>query len=301
MTKTLLFLALCVPALAQAKMSFDAASIKPSEAGTFGTRIMLGGGAGGRFSASGMTIRQLIVQAYGLMDFQITGGPGWITSDRYDIEATPGAGITPTQQQNREMLQSLLEERFQLKVRRETKSMPAYNLVVAKGGSKMKLSADQTPPGPAGPPPAGPPPGGAPGAAFGTTRVGGPGAGIGVGPGGGPGGGAVPRGLIRMSPGGISGQAMPMTQFANMLAGQLGRPITNSTGLAGLFDVELTWTPDRTPAQGTLPPGIELPRVDPNGATIFTALQEQLGLKLENTSQPGEVLTIERIEKPSEN
>jgi bla regulator protein blaR1 len=288
MSKTVLLLALCLPIFAQTapKMAFEAASIKPSDPAGFGTRIMLGGGPGGRYSANGITVRQLITQAFGLQDFQLTGGPGWITSDRFDIEATPGSGMSPTREQTQQMLQSLLEERFQLKVRRETKNLPAYNLVLAKGGSKMKLSADQTLPGPAGPPPAGPPPGGPP--PSGAIRVdSGPSA-------------SIPRGMIRISPGGINGQAMEMTQFVNMLSRQVGRPVADNTGLSGLFDVELNWTPDRTPPQGG-PPGFEPPPVDPNGPTIFTALQEQLGLKLETASQPGDIFTIEKIEKPSEN
>jgi bla regulator protein blaR1 len=295
MSKTVLFLSLCVPVLAQnaGKLSFDAATIKPADPAVFGTRITMAGGLGGRYSASGITVRQLILQAYQLQDFQLTGGPGWITNDRFDINATPGGGINPTQAQTQEMLRNLLEERFQLKMKRETKNVPAYNLVLAKGGSKMKPSADQTPPGPAGPPPAGPPPGGAPPA--GAIRLnGGPG-----GPGG-P-GGALPRGMMQISPGGIHGSGMEFTQFVNMLSRQVGRSVTDTTGLKGLFDVELNWTPDRTPPQGGAPPGVELPQVDPNGPTIFTALQEQLGLKLETTTQPGDIFTIEKIEKPSEN
>ena len=254
---------------------------------------MIGGGAGGRYSANGITVRQLILQAYGLQDFQLTGGPGWITSDRFDIEATPGGGISPTQEQNREMVQSLLEDRFQLKFRRETKNLPAYNLVVAKGGSKMKPSADQTLPGPAGPPPAGPPPGGAPPNGFSATRVGsGPSRGAA-----GLAGGGLERGMIRISPGGINGQGMQFTQFISMLSGRVGRTVIDNTGLSGLFDVELNWTPDRTPPQGAP----ELALGDPNGPSIFTALQEQLGLKLETSSQPGDIFTIEKIEKPSEN
>jgi uncharacterized protein (TIGR03435 family) len=107
--------------------------------------------------------------------------------------------------------------------------------------------------------------------------------------------------MIRISPGGIAGSGMQLTQLVSMLSRQLGRPVVDNTGLSGLFDVELNYTPDRTPPQGTLPPGVVLPQIDPDGPTIFTALQEQLGLKLEPSSQPGEMLTIERIEKPSEN
>ncbi|MEO5922569.1 MAG: TIGR03435 family protein [Bryobacteraceae bacterium] len=288
MTKALLFLAACT-AWAQPKLAYDAASIKPSPPENPGmTRIMVGGGAGGRFSANGTTIRQLILQAYGLQDFQLTGGPGWIGNDRYDIEATPGAGISPTQEQNREMLQSLLEERFQLKVRRETKPMQGYSLVQAKNGSKMKASADQTPIG------AGPGPGGPPGAvSFSVARP------VGGGPA--PALGAPPRGMIRMGQGEVFGQGMQLPMLVQMLSRQLGRPVVDNTGLTGLFDVELKWTPDRTSPQGQLPPGVVAPQIDPDGPTIFTALQEQLGLRLEATTQPGEMLTIERIERPSEN
>ncbi len=289
MTKTFLFLALCLSAVAQPKLAYDAASIKTSSPENPSmTRIMIGGGAGGRFSANGMTVRQLILQAYGLQDFQLTGGPGWISNDRFDIEATPGAGISPTQEQNREMQQSLLEDRFQLKIRRETKPMAGYSLVQAKNGSKMKASADQTPIGP------GPGPGGPVGAvAFSAARP------IGGGPV--PAMGAPPRGMIRMGLGEVSGQGMQLPMLLQMLSRNLGKPVVDNTGLTGLFDVELKWTPDRTPPQGQLPPGIELPRIDPDGPTIFTALHEQLGLRLESTTQPGEIVTIERIERPSEN
>ncbi len=298
MTKTLLFLGLCGFAAAQTKLAYDAASIKPSDPTQFATRIMIGGGQGGRFSANGMTVRQIIIQAYGIQDFQLTGGPGWISNDRFDIEATPPPGVSVTGQQNQEMLQSLLEERFQLKMRRETKPLPGYSLVLAKNGSKMKPSADQTPLTP-GVPPAGAPP--APGG-LGAVRVGGPGGPAPGGPGsGGPPAGPAARGMIRMSPGSISGGAMQMPQFIQILSRQLGRTVVDNTGLTGLFDVELNYTPDRTPPQGTLPPGVVLPQIDPDGPTIFTAIQEQLGLRLESTTQPGDMLTIERIEKPSEN
>jgi uncharacterized protein (TIGR03435 family) len=244
------------------------ASIKPSKTDGFGMRTMIGGGANGRFSSSNLTVRQLILQAYGLQDFQVTGGQGWIATERFDIEATPPAGATMSQAQMQQMLQSLLEDRFQLKVRRETKPMAAYSLVVAKGGVKMKVSTDQTP--------------------------------LGTGPQTGVSGTGTPRGMIRMAPGNLSAQAVAMSGLGRMLSGQLGRTVLDNTGLTGLFDVELNWTPDRIPPQGPTP-GLELPPVDPGGPTLFTAVQEQLGLRLETTTQLGEMLTIVSIEKPSEN
>jgi uncharacterized protein (TIGR03435 family) len=285
MHRNLLFLTLAIylPSFAQTpKPAFDAASIKPSKSEGFAIRTMIGGGPGGRYSAQGVTARDLILQAYGMQEFQVTGGPGWITSDRFDIEATPGPGITPTQEQTRQMLQSLLEERFQLKVRQETKPSAAYILSVAKNGPKLKEArASENQPGP-GPAPVGG------GAVF-----------VGRGGPGGPGGGR--GGMMRMAPGNVSGQAMPIEILIRMISNQVGRPIVDQTGLTGSYDIELQWTPDRLPPAGALPPGAQLPPVDPNGPSIFAALQEQLGLRLDATTQPGLALTIERIEKPSEN
>ena len=106
---------------------------------------------------------------------------------------------------------------------------------------------------------------------------------------------------MRMAPGNLSGQGMTMEMLVRMMSNQLGRPITDKTGLTGAYDIDLQWTPDRMPTGVNLPPGVQLPPVDPNGPDLFTALQEQLGLRLEATTQPGQALIIERIEKPSEN
>jgi uncharacterized protein (TIGR03435 family) len=265
--KPFIFLMTLVPLFAQPKLAYEVTSVKPNNTG--GLAVRIGGAPGGRFTASNVTPRQLILQAYGLQEFQLTGGPGWITSEHFDIEAKPEAGITPTREQTQEMLQSLLEDRFQLKVRRETRDLPVYTLNLAKGGSKLKLSADQTPLTPlAGPPPP-------------------------------PSANSVPRGMVRMAPGYLNGSAMPFAQFVRQLSGQLTRPVLDKTGLTSLYDFDFRWTPEHLPSQ--LPPGIDLPAVDPNGPSIFAALQEQLGLKLESTTGPVETLIIERIEKPTEN
>ena len=124
------------------------------------------GADGGRFRVTNLPLRQLIILAYadrsqgppplGGPSLNITGGPGWIGTDRYDIEARPEQGFIPTAEQGQKMLQALLEERFGLKVRHETKDGPIYALMVAKGGLKAKKSADQTPPNFGAPPPGGP-------------------------------------------------------------------------------------------------------------------------------------------------
>jgi uncharacterized protein (TIGR03435 family) len=86
-----------------------------------------------------------------------------------------------------------------------------------------------------------------------------------------------------------------------MLSGQAGRKVVDRTNLAGLYDFELKWTPDQLPNGANLPPGVTLPQIDPNGPSLFTALQEQLGLKLESATGPLESLVIEKVEKPTEN
>jgi len=104
--------------------------------------------------------------------------------------------------------------------------------------------------------------------------------------------------MMRMSgPGNLTVTAMTMTQFANMLSSQLHRTIVDQTGLTGTYDFTLQWTPDNLPAS----PGGEAQALDPTGPTIFTAVQEQLGLKLESTKGPVKTVVIDHIEPPSEN
>jgi len=250
------------------------------------------GPGGGRFRVTNLPLRQLIILAYadrsqgppapGGPGLSITGGPGWINTDRYDIEARPEQGFIPTAEQAQKMLQALLEERFGLKVRHETKDGPIYALTVAKGGLKAKKSADQTPlnfgapppGGPAGGPPPPPPP---------------------LPPN--PGSGPMPRGMMMIGMGQLRATAQTMTGFAGLLTGQAGRKVVDRTNLEGLYDFELTFTPDQIPAN--LPPGVSSP--DPNGPSIFTAVQEQLGLKLESATGPLESIVIEAVQKPTEN
>lgn len=282
------------------KLSFDTVSIKPNNSGD--NRRMIGTPAGGGFNTTNVPLRQLIVLAYGdrsaggpVPDIQVTGLPGWATTDGYDVQARPEAGIAPTTQQTQEMLQSMLEDRFGLKIRRETKSAPIYALVVSKDGVKMKLSADQTPFSPAGPGPGGaPPPGGA-------VRVGpgGPAAAPPP-PGAGPGtmAGPIQRGMIMMGLGQLRAGAQTTAALAGLFTGQAGRKVVDQTGLTGLFDIDLKWTPDQLPNGAPLPPGLE---IDTTGPTLFTAIQEQLGLRLVPETGQVEVFVVESVQRPSEN
>jgi len=265
------------------KPTFEVATVKPADPGQRGSSIM--NQPGGRMVIRGMPLRGLLTFAYRVRDFQISGGPGWVGTDRWDIEARAEEGsITPPPgppNPNKPdpmaiRLQSLLEARFELQVHRETKEQPVYELSIAKSGSKIKLSEDQTPyrPPERG---AGPPPPMQPGA-------------------------AMPRFSMRVGNGNLEAVSMDIPNIVQTLSSILRRTVVDKTGLAGLYDVKLTWTPDVSAGGGPpLPGGNEPPPSDPNGPSIFTAIQEQLGLKLDSAKGPVEVLMIDSVQKPTEN
>ncbi|HJT87554.1 MAG TPA: TIGR03435 family protein, partial [Bryobacteraceae bacterium] len=249
--------------------SFEVASIKPNNSGTSMVRIRPSGS--GRFTAENVPLQALITMAYRLKDFQISGAPGWIRSERYDISAK--AEKNPGRDTMMDMLQTLLEDRFQLKSHKESKEMAVYALVVSKVG---KLQAST---GECGPPPSTPPP-----LPESGKRP------------------APPCGGVFTFPGGVSGNHMQIGAFADLLSRLTRRVVLDKTGLTGTYDFDLTYTPD--PGQFLLPPppgAPPLPNIDPNGPSLFTALQEQLGLKLQPQKGPVEMMVIDHIEHPSEN
>jgi bla regulator protein blaR1 len=245
------------PSRAQEKMlttapkEFEVASIKPSAPGGRGIRVQIA--PGGRLDAGNITVKFLIQQAYGVKDFQISGGPGWINSERYDLVAKAD-GDVGRMEQIRPLIQKLLADRFQLTVHRDTKELPIYALVVAKNGSKLKESAANGP----GP-------------------------------------------QIRMGRGLINGQGMGMEMLANQLSNAIGRTVLDKTGLKGQYDIKLEFTPEDGPGHGPGDGPEAAPPPDTAGPSVFTALQEQLGLKLESSKGPVEIIIIDRIEKPTEN
>ena len=262
-------------------MTYDAISIKPNNGGTsvnnqgmIRSMVMMRNLPDG-FSAANANVRQLIANAYDVKDDQVSGGPDWVGSTGYDIEAKvtdPDGPHQLTKAQRTQALQALLSDRFKLAVHAETKDAPIYALTIAKGGPKLKESK------PSDALPAGIPPGAA---------VRGP-------------DGAVPRGsMMRMfGPGNLTAAAMTTTQFAIMLSQQLHQTVVDRTGLTGSYDLSLQWTPDNLPPP---PSGAEASAPDPGGPSIFTAVQEQLGLKLDSTRGPVKTLVIDHIERPSEN
>jgi uncharacterized protein (TIGR03435 family) len=256
------------------KPVFEVASIKRSSA--TGGNASIGDQPGGRFIASYITLRRVIQFAY-RDNQQFIGGPEWLDSERWDIEARAPQGTVPPRSSAFSiaapdtlaiMVQSLLEERFQLKAHRETGELPLYELTVSKNGAKIKLSEDQTPP---------------------TALLGG----------GGRQRGPLPRGGIRLGRGDLEAQAQSLEVFTTALGAiYVDRPVVDKTGLKGLYDIRLQWTPDPG-LTATVSPGANSTAA--SGSSIFNAIEEQLGLKLESGKGPLPVLVIDSIQRPSEN
>jgi bla regulator protein blaR1 len=262
---------------------FEVASVKRNASGN--NFVQLGGDPGGRFTATNVPLKLLIRQAYQLQDSQVVGGPNWINTDRFDIIAkapgqlqlpAPGGPPGPFQL----MLRALLADRFKLAVHTESREVPIYSLSLArrdaKTGSQLRPAAVDcvamfAARGRGGPPPAPPQPGERP-----------------------------PCGM-RLGPGNLSGGGVTMAQLSTTLSQFVQRVVVDRTGLTGNFDIDLTWTPDQLPqGRGEPPPGVQLPPIDPNGPSIFTAVQEQLGLKLDSQRGSVDVLVIDRVEQPTE-
>src|SRR5262245_23147584 len=157
-----------IQAPAGTRPTFEVASIKPYEEPAPGQPRFYGfnNQPGGRFRATGTTLKMLLTFAYRVRDFQVVGGPDWITADRFEVVAKAEDGTVPPQSGKPDlnvpdiialMLQSLIDERFQLKMHKETRELPVYELVAAKDGSKLQLSEDQSPPKPPEPGAARPP------------------------------------------------------------------------------------------------------------------------------------------------
>ena len=262
------------------KPSFEVVSIKRN------LSVQQGGGGGprgDRFVLTNMTLRQLLNFAYrpqkgNLLNQQIIGGPDWTNTDRFDIEAKSGGTPPIPYDQIQLMVQSLLEDRFQLKAHREMRDLPVYNLVVAKGGLKMKLSADQTAPDPR-----------QGFIAFATSEEEDP--------------KPLPRGAMRQTRGSsdtiLSGNALSVTNLVNnLLQGASDRIIMDKTSLTGLFDIHIRFHTNTAP-ETLRTDGAPAPS-DASTPSIFTAIQD-LGLRLESGKAPLEVVVIDSVQQPSEN
>jgi uncharacterized protein (TIGR03435 family) len=219
----------------------------------------------------------MVREAFGLEPDRVIAGPGAAKmSSNFDIEAKVAPEDAPKLkelkfEQRRLMLVALLEERCGLKYHHETRDLPMYELVVAKGGVKMQASE----PDPEGPDP-GPGPGPSPG-----------------------------RHMMMMHRGHIESVGSGMSGLVRLLSGQLGRTVVDKTALTGDYDFKLDWTPDDAPPQmaksGNPAPDDNASSQDAAGPSLFTALEEQLGLKLESTKGPVDVIVIDQLEQPTAN
>jgi uncharacterized protein (TIGR03435 family) len=270
--------------------AFDVVSVKPDNAGGPPRQT---GTDGNRFIAENVPLMLLIQYAYrgaagALLREQVLGAPSWLSTERFDIEAKVEGKVKsiPTQQ-NWQMVQSLLEDRFKLRVHRETRESPVYNLVVAKGGVKMKVSADQTIPlhddDAEVPRQSGATLPLLRGEVVTTPR---------------PSGETVIVGMaIPVSPNLLSRRphGLPPNSLITVLWSYSGRPVVDKTGLKGLYDYRLLFVPS------TLIANPDTAGNNPAGPPLFSAVEDQLGLKLESAKGPIEVLVIDSVQRPSAN
>jgi uncharacterized protein (TIGR03435 family) len=268
---TLLFVA--VACFAQQSPEFEAASIKINSSGASGAGL---GFPPGRLTATNVPMRVVVSFAYGIQDSKLVGGPDWLSTVRYDVVAT--AQGAPPPDQIRLMVQAMLADRLKLAVHREKREAQIYELVPAKSGLKLETSAAGScqvvdrdhPPAPrtAGTPP--------------------------------------PRycGNMGLGPGQINGWGVPTVRLAEALSNMLGRTVIDKTGAAGNYNIVFRFTPDQAimpNMAGPANPGNAPAASDPANPDIFTALQEQLGLKLDSARGEVEMLVVDHVERPSEN
>ncbi|RSL16040.1 uncharacterized protein (TIGR03435 family) [Edaphobacter aggregans] len=225
--------------------SFEVATIKPAAPSPDG-HTHINYPPDGRFSAINITLRALMQWAYAMPEKQILDGPAWLATTRFDIQAkvdddqikpfTPD----PNHEIMRHMVQALLADRFLLKLHQETRTMPAYDLIFAKGGSKLQPTQSN--------------------------------------------GKTISSGRTY-----FNGQGLTTTIIAQELSQITGRIVVDKTNLTDRYDLKLQWTPDDAPV------------TDNSAPSLFTAIQEQLGLKLEPTKEPVPVLVIDQLDPPTPN
>jgi uncharacterized protein (TIGR03435 family) len=266
------------PATTGDRPQFDAASIKPNKSGDPMMTFPLGQ-PGGHVTATNCTLRLLIAFAYNLQlgtrqtQKTLLGTPDWIDSEHFDIEAE--AEGNPSRAQKVLMVQSLLADRFKLIVHHEIRQLPVFELVLAKAARTGPQLQPHTGDNGCVSPSSGAQP---------TT-------GSGIAP-------LMLCGGFKVEVGRsarLESRKVTLQMLAENLSYLQGidRPVVDRTGLSGDFDVLLEWTPQIGQAAS--------PEPDPSAPSIFTAVQEQLGLKLESTTGPVDVLVIDHVEEPSPN
>ena len=265
---------------AQRPPAFDVISVKryqPDASGRVDDAISIF--PGGRLSAPGATLQGLITTAYGLLDIQVVDSGRMLGSARYQIEGRTNPDVSLADA--RMMLRTLLTERFGLVTHRETRELPVYVMTIdRKPGPQLRPSGPECamPKGPGGAPPPPPPPGGPTVGRVLSLN-----------------GYASRCGSLFFNStngGHWSLREMTMARFTERLVGFVSRPVLDRTGLTGTFDIDVTYTPDN--------PVVDTSNA-PNAPSLITALREQLGLRLESTRAPVDVLVVDRVRPPTEN
>ena len=260
------------PAYAQAPvataLTYDAVSVKPNKTGGGMMRINQGSDM---YSGTNVTLKMLVRFAYDLTtEDQISGLSGAMASDHFDIEAKMDADTVATLKkmskdeantERRKMMQAMLADRFQMKVHHEQKELGMYDLVIAKGGFKLQ-DADPNDPYPNG--------------------IKGP-------------DGKSRPGSMNVNNGKLTAQGVPISNLSSFLAQQLHKQVVDKTGLKGTYDFTLKWQPDDMPMESKDATGGE------QAPSIFTALQEELGLRLDATKGLVDMIAVDHVEMPSEN
>jgi uncharacterized protein (TIGR03435 family) len=229
---------------ADARPSFAVASIKLHDPNVSGQQFNT---SGDRVTIRNQTVASMLSFAHGIHSHQIVDAPDWIFHERYDVEGKTDTEGEPSLRQFQEMVQTLLGDRFQVKFHRDKRELSVYAIQLAKGGSKLKLSADRK---------------------------------------------ADPDWKAN-SQGTEMTQTYTNASISDFVLGMqsfLDRPLVDQTGLTSRYDFTLRYTYDEARA------------TDPNAPPgLFTAIQEQLGLKLQPVKAPVDVLVIDHVERPSEN
>jgi bla regulator protein blaR1 len=265
---TTIAIALSAQTLTPPDVGFEVASVKINRSRPPGGFSQIY--PGGRFTETNQTLRQIIVDAYGMEDFRVFGGPSWLGTDRFDIDGRAGREVP--REQLLMMLRTLLVDRFKLVARTETRQLPVFALTRNDGRTGRRLREAS----PAE-------------CADRGSRASAP-------------AGQLPScGALRAGPGRISGRSVTMDQFIAFLSPRVDRVVIDRSGMSGLFDLDLEWTPDEARRAALAQLGSSPAPVDPNVPEISTALREQLGLRLQSTNGPVEVLVIESAQQPTEN
>ena len=244
-----------------AALAFEVVSLRRNTSGS--TRSDWDRSPSGRVTYVNVTLQRLIRDAYDVLDGQIVGGPAWLDAERFDVIAMPPPGV-PAEQGNA-MMRALLAERFRLVTHSERREQAVYALVRVTPdslGPKLRLRPDC------------------------ADR-----------PAGVDDSGKNPCGGFLFGPGRVTVRGMGIGALASHLSAE--RLVLDRTELSGDVDLDLEWTPDQMPrGDAEVPPGLSRPR--PDGPSLFSALQEQLGLRLQPARASVDVLVIDRVERPTE-